>query len=131
MEYRVDDPSLSPEAFLALAQAVWPGAYDLEQTRAALARTVNLTAWEGGQLAGCLRLLTDGCFFGTITELLVLPAYQRRGVGSRLLRLAGEVTPTLLYFGAQPGLEPFYEKNGCRRSLTAYELRPRQDLSRT
>ena len=84
----------------------------------------SCTAGAGGRLAGCLRILTDGCFFGTITELLVLPAYQRRGVGSRLLRLAGENTPTLLYFGAQPEAEAFYEKNGCRRSLTAFELRP-------
>ena len=65
---------------------------------------------------GCLRMLTDGYFFGTITELLVLPAYQRRGVGSRLLQLAREAAPTLLYFGAQPGAEGFYERNGYRRS---------------
>ena len=69
-------------------------------------------------------MLTDGYFFGTITELLVLPAYQRRGVGSRLLQLAREAAPTLLYFGAQPGAEGFYERNGYRRSLPSYELRP-------
>ena len=60
---------------------------------------------------GCLRILTDGYFFGTITELLVLPEYQRQGIGSRLLSLAKENTPTILYFGAQPGIEAFYEKN--------------------
>ena len=49
---------------------------------------------------GCLRILTDGYFFGTITELLVLPEYQRQGVGSKLLELAKENTPTMLYFGA-------------------------------
>ena len=115
MEYRVDDRSLSGETFLDFVQQVWPGAYNLEQTRAALSKTMNFTAWDGGQLAGCLRVLTDGCFFGTITELLVLPAYQRQGIGSRLLRLAAAHTPTLLYFGAQPGAEAFYEKNGCQR----------------
>ena len=71
MEYRVDDRSLSGETFLDFVQQVWPGAYNLEQTRAALSKTMNFTAWDGGQLAGCLRVLTDGCFFGTITELLV------------------------------------------------------------
>ena len=40
--------------------------------------------------------------------------------GSRLLRLAAENTPTMLYFGAQPGLEEFYEKNGCKKSLQSY-----------
>ena len=54
-----------------LAGQVWPGDYDGAMTRAALSRTINLTAWDGERLAGCLRILTDGCFFGTITELLV------------------------------------------------------------
>ena len=50
------------------------------------------------------------------------PEYQRRGLGSYLLRLAAENTPTMLYFGAQPGLEGFYEKNGFRRSLQSYVI---------
>ena len=52
MEYRVDDRSLSGETFLDFVQQVWPGAYNLEQTRAALSKTMNFTAWDGGQLAG-------------------------------------------------------------------------------
>ena len=52
-------------------------------------------------------MLTDGYFFGTITELLVLPKYQKQGVGSKLLELAKENAPTMLYFGAQPGVEAF------------------------
>ena len=124
MEYRVDDRSLTPEGFLAFVDQVWPGDYDVEKTRSALARTLNITARDSGQLVGCLRILSDGYFFGTITELLVLPSYQRRGIGSRLLRLARAHTPTLLYFGAQPEAESFYEKIGCRRSLAAFVLLP-------
>ena len=124
MEYHVDDRALEAEEFLGFASRVWPGDYDVEKTRAALTRTLNITARDGGRLAGCLRILTDGYFFGTITELLVLPEYQGRGVGSALLRLAKEHTPTLLYFGAQPGVESFYEKNGCKRSLQAYCIEP-------
>ena len=124
MEFHADDRSLTPEVFLPFVNQVGPGAYDPEKTRAALKKTQNITAYDGGCLVGCLRILTDGYFFGTITELLVLPAYQRRGVGSRLLQLAREAAPTLLYFGAQPGAEGFYERNGCRRSLPSYELRP-------
>lgn len=124
MEYHVDDCALEAEEFLGFASRVWPGDYDVEKTRAALTRTLNITARDGGRLAGCLRILTDGYFFGTITELLVLPEYQGRGVGSALLRLAREHAPTLLYFGAQPGVEGFYEKNGCKRSLQAYCIEP-------
>ena len=122
ISYQVGDGALTAEAFLKLVNRVWPGEYDLERTEAALARTLNITARDGGELVGCLRILSDGCYFGTITELLVLPEYRRRGIGSQLLRLARENAPTLLYFGAQPGLEPFYERNGCRRSLQSYEL---------
>ena len=124
MEYHVDDRALEAEEFLGFASRVWPGDYDVEKTRAALTRTLNITARDGGRLAGCLRILSDGYFFGTITELLVLPEYQGQGVGSALLRLAGEHAPTLLYFGAQPGVEGFYEKNGCKRSLQAYCIEP-------
>ena len=124
MEYHVDDRALEAEEFLGFTSRVWPGDYDVEKTRAALTRTLNITARDGERLAGCLRILTDGYFFGTITELLVLPEYQGRGVGSALLRLAREHAPTLLYFGAQPGVEGFYEKNGCKRSLQAYCIEP-------
>ena len=115
MEYTVGESGLDAAEFIAFACRVWPADY-----------TINLTAREGGALVGCLRILTDGCFFGTITELLVLPEYRRRGIGSALLRLAREHTPTMLYFGAQPGLEGFYERNGCRPSLSSYVIEPRR-----
>ena len=126
MEYRVDDQTLEAGKFLAFVNQVWPGEYGPERTQDALEKTLNITAYEGETLVGCLRILTDGYFFGTITELLVLPGYQGRGIGSRLLRLAREHTPTLLYFGVQPGLEKFYEKNGCHRSLQSYQIEPLQ-----
>ena len=126
MEYRSCDRSLDAARFLEFVSQVWPGEYNLEKTRDALERTWNITAYDAERLVGCLRILTDGYFFGTITELLVLPEYQRQGIGSRLLQLAREHTPTLLYFGAQPEAEAFYEKNGCRKSLQSYTIAPGQ-----
>ncbi|WP_347505111.1 MULTISPECIES: GNAT family N-acetyltransferase [Hungatella] len=32
-----------------------------------------------------MRILSDCYYFGTITELLVLPEYQQQGIGSKLL----------------------------------------------
>ena len=122
MNYIVDDRELDTADFLALANQVWPGDYDPVQTRRALEKTLNITAYDGGHLTGCLRILTDGYYFGTITELLVLPEYQHQGIGSRLLKLARENAPTLLYFGAQPGVEAFYEKNGCQKGMQAYTI---------
>ena len=122
MEYKINDQNLQAEIFLAFVCQIWPGNYDMEKTQMALSKTMNITAYDGNDLVGCLRILSDGYFFGTITELLVLPQYQKKGIGSKLLSLAKENTPTMLYFGAQPGVECFYEKNGCQKSLQSYVI---------
>lgn len=122
MEYQIDDKQLDASVFLSLVNQVWPNDYDEKQTEEALAATMNITAYDGEKLVGCLRILTDGYFFGTITELLILPAYQKQGIGSRLIQLAREHAPTIVYFGSQPGVEAFYEKNGCQKSLQSYML---------
>ena len=83
MEYRADDRELQATMFIEFVNQVWPGNYDMERTQDALSKTINITAYDGERLVGCLRILTDGCYFGTITELLVLPEYQRRGISGR------------------------------------------------
>ena len=122
MEYKTGDQELSAAAFIGFANKVWPGRYNEEKTAAALSKTLNITAYDGAKLVGCLRILSDGYYFGTITELLVLPEYQNKGVGSKLLQLAKANTPTMLYFGSQPGLEAFYEKNGCKKGMQSYTI---------
>ena len=126
IEYKVNDQCLDASAFLAFATKIWPGEYDAEKTQTALSKTLNITAYDDGALVGCLRILTDGYYFGTITELLVLPAYQKQGIGSKLLQLAKSSTPTTLYFGAQPGLEAFYEKNGCQKGVRSYTIKKKR-----
>lgn len=123
MDYKVDDRELSALAFISFVNQVWKGDYDIEQTKSALSKTLNITAYDNKKLVGCLRILSDGYYFGTITELLVLPQYQKRGIGSKLLQLAKDNTPTMLYFGSQPTAEKFYEKNGCQKSLQAYIIK--------
>ena len=122
MEYKVDDQQLNAAVFIDFANQVWPGKYDEGRTADAISKTLNITAYDGEKLVGCLRILTDGYFFGTITEMLVLPDYQRQGIGSRLLQLARENTPTMLYFGAQPDAVKFYEKNGCPKGFQSYTI---------
>ena len=122
MEYIVDDRQLDAAGFIAFVNKVWPGNYDADRTQNALSRTINITAYDNKKLVGCLRILSDGYYFGTITELLVLPDYQHRGIGSKLLQLAKENTPTTLYFGAQPDAEKFYEKNGCPKGFQSFTI---------
>jgi len=122
MDFRVDDKQLYASVFLPFVDQIWPGSYDVEKTQNALSRTLNITAYDGEKLIGCLRILSDGYYFGTITELLVLSEYQHKGVGSRLLQLAKANTPTMLYFGSQPEVEGFYEKNGCKKGMQSYMI---------
>ena len=122
IEYKVDDKEMNASFFVSFVNQIWQGDYNIERTQVALSKTINITAYDGNVLVGCLRILSDGYYFGTITELLVLPEYQQQGIGSKLLQLAKDNTPTMLYFGAQPGIEAFYEKNGCQKSLQSYVI---------
>ena len=120
IEYKVDDKEMNASFFVSFVNQIWQGDYNIERTQAALSKTINITAYDGNVLVGCLRILSDGYYFGTITELLVLPQYQRQGIGTKLLHLAKCNTPTILYFGAKPEAEEFYKKNGCQKSLQSY-----------
>jgi ribosomal protein S18 acetylase RimI-like enzyme len=111
----------APADFLSLAQRVWPREYSSGDTAAALSRTTNIGAWDGDRLVGSVRILTDGYFFATIPELLVDPAYQRRGIGRQLMDLALERVPRgKLAFGAQPQSVAFFDRIGCHRGLTGF-----------
>ena len=122
IEYKVDDKEMNASFFVSFVNQIWQGDYNIERTQVALSKTINITAYDGNVLVGCLRILSDGYYFGTITELLVLPQYQKQGIGSKLLQLAKDNTPTMLYFGSQPEAEKFYEKNGCQKSLQSYMI---------
>ena len=90
----------------------------MERTKEALSKTLNITTYENKVLVGCLRILSNGYYFGTITELLVLPKYQNSKYKKlKLLKIVKNNTLTLLYFGYQIEVEKFYEKNGCQNSL--------------
>jgi ribosomal protein S18 acetylase RimI-like enzyme len=108
-------------AFIELAQRVWPREYIAEQIETALTRTINLGAWDRDQLVGSIRVLTDGCLFATIPEILVDPAYRRHGIGRELMRRALERAPRgKPAFAAQPESVAFFEHIGCERRLTSF-----------
>ena len=120
IQYR-HDQSLSAESFLGLARKVWPRVYDEQLARVALTCTLNFTAWDSDQLAGCVRVLSDGYFFNCVTEIMVDPAYQKRGIGRELMRRALESAPgRKLFLGAQPGNEGFFERCGFTRGPVGF-----------
>jgi GNAT superfamily N-acetyltransferase len=116
IEYRQGSLAYTAEEFVALAQRVWPRHYDLDKVAAALRSTINVGAWSGNRLVGSVRVLTDGYLFNTVPEVMVDPEYHRQGIGRELMRRALAAAPGgRLFFGAQPGNEPFFERCGFVR----------------
>ncbi|MCM3733619.1 GNAT family N-acetyltransferase [Fictibacillus nanhaiensis] len=56
-----------------------------------------------------------------MSEILVLPEFQQRGIGKRLMELAWEASPTSLFLGAQPGKESFFEKLGYTKGIQSFQ----------
>jgi len=119
-QYISDDKDLDVDTFINMANQVWPGMYHRQYTKEALGKTINTTVWDNDKLVGCVRVLTDGYFFGTITEILVLPDYQKQGIGKQLMSIAFETSPTSLFFGAQPEAVGFYEKLDYEKSIQSF-----------
>ena len=123
IQYCFDDKELKVKEFIELANNVWPRDYRGDRVSVALSNTINITARDNGKLVGCVRILTDYVFFGTITEILVLPSYQGKGIGKSLMRLVEENTPTNLYFGAQDHAIGFYDKLGYQKGMQSYVIK--------
>lgn len=75
---------------------------------------------EDGRLVGVLLGLTDFAYWLYVTDLGVDRAYERRGIGRRLmgeaLRQAGGEKDIAVYLIANENAVPFYEKLGMERS---------------
>jgi GNAT superfamily N-acetyltransferase len=121
VDYRTGNSALTIDAFSKLAHRIWPRDYDAAKTGKALEQTINIGAWEGDQLIGSVRILSDGYFFSVVAEIMVDPAHRRRGIGKELLRRALDVTPGgTLFVAAQPGQEQFVEAAGFRRGPNGF-----------
>jgi GNAT superfamily N-acetyltransferase len=73
-------------------------------------------AYEGGQLIGFGRILTDGILHAMIYEMIVHPAYQGRGIGKQILGMlvqwCQEAHIRDIQLFCAGGKRGFYEKYG-------------------
>lgn len=92
---------------------------DLARLQESLGRTINIGAYDGDQLVGALRMLTDGYEWTVVTDFLVEPSHRRRGIGSALWRRAADrATGRLAMAQIPPGTEGFFRR---LEALPAYE----------
>lgn len=87
---------------------------------------LTLAAYEGEQLLGLIRTVGDGYTIVFVQDILVDPEYQRRGIGTALLRaildryshvrqieLATDHTPKTIAFYKSMGLREMTEIGCC------------------
>ena len=66
----------------------WTAAEKPELLHKALVGSHSLvTAWDGGRLVGLGNAISDGHLVVYYSHLLVLPEYQGRGIGARLMKM--------------------------------------------
>ena len=69
-----------------------------------------------GRIVGMARVISDGYSDAYIQDVVVLPSYQKQGIGRELIRLLTEfcIDRKISWIGlvAEPGTQKFYEELG-------------------
>lgn len=103
-------------------------ANDLERLERMLRNAdIIATARDGGRLVGIARAVTDFAYCCYLSDLAVDAAYQRRGIGKRLIAethaRAGEGATLILV--AAPAAETYYPRIGLQKLRSCWAI-PRQ-----
>lgn len=77
--------------------------------------TLVISAWKNERLVGAVRVLSDKMFRSIIYDSLVLPEYQNKGIGQKLLIGCIEHFPNSEWLVQTTGIiSSYYEKNGFK-----------------
>ena len=120
MEYK--ENTLSYEDYCRLRQSVSWANFSKTQTEKSLERSLyTVVANSDDQAVGMGRLIGDGMYY-MIVDIVVLPTYQKMGIGSTILNMivdyVNRETPvggrSSIQLIAEKGKEKFYEKRGFK-----------------
>jgi GNAT superfamily N-acetyltransferase len=84
-----------------------------------------ISAWDGAQLVGVSRAVTDFSYSCYLSDLAVDPAYQGKGIGRELVRLTREAVgeEVMLLLLAAPGAMSYYPALGFEKADNAFMIR--------
>ena len=111
----------SIEEFNYLYDAVGWGSYDKKVSEKALANTMySVSVYDDDKIIGYGRIIGDGICFLYIHDVMVIPKYQNKKVGSQIMNKLLEKVNQIkienpyvrVYLGASKGKEKFYERFG-------------------
>jgi predicted N-acetyltransferase YhbS len=91
---------------------------------------LTVTAWDGAQMVGIARTLTDFAYCGYLADLAVRVSHQRRGIGTELIRKTREKMgpqASLILLSA-PRAREYYPRIGFTRHDSAWTLEAGQPL---
>jgi ribosomal protein S18 acetylase RimI-like enzyme len=84
---------------------------------------VKCFALDDGLLVGAGRAITDWVNYAVIFDVVLLPEYQSKGIGKRMMMYLAEHSKAKnVLLHSVPGKERFYEALGYRRMKTAMGL---------
>ncbi len=111
----------SADEYNTLTNAVGWGVSELGIVETALANSLyNVCAYDDDMIVGFGRLIGDGAMFLYIQDIMVLPEYQGRKIGTGIMeRIVKKILgykqtckDLRAYLGASAGKEDFYKKFG-------------------
>ena len=111
----------SIEEFNYLYDAVVWGSYDEKVSEKALANTMySVSVYDDDKIIGYGRIIGDGICFLYIHDVMVIPKYQNKKIGSQIMNKLLEKVNQIkienpyvrVYLGASKGKEKFYERFG-------------------
>ena len=111
----------SIEEFNYLYDAVGWGSYDEKVLEKSLANTMySVSLYDDDKIIGYGRIIGDGICFLYIHDVMVIPKYQNKKVGSQVMNKLLEKVNQIkienpyvrVYLGASKGKEKFYERFG-------------------
>ena len=84
-----------------------------------------ITAWDGPQLVGIARSITDFAYATYLSDLAVRRAYQKQGIGKELMRRTQQAAPraTMILLSA-PAARTYYPHAGLKQHPSAWVLAP-------
>ena len=109
------------EEFNYLYDAVGWGSYDEKVSEKALANTMySVSVYDDDKIIGYGRIIGDGICFLYIHDVMVIPKYQNKKIGSQIMNKLLEKVNQIkienpyvrVYLGASKGKEKFYERFG-------------------
>lgn len=99
----------------------------------AMLESANLviTAWDGEQLVGIARSLTDGVYCTYLSDLAVRLSHQKSGIGMELMRRTQEAAPrAMLILLAAPKAVEYYPRVGFTRHESCWIVRPGERIGK-